>query len=59
MVEQHLADSSTHMMVQPFNIKWIPYRKFHVGNYNNIHHEKTSDLFCWWSPTELYTPAQF
>ena len=45
MVEKHLIDNSTDMLFQsPSNVKWVPYNKFHVGNYDKVHYDNISDV---------------
>ena len=45
MVEKHLMDNSTDMLFQhPSDVKWVPYNKFHVGNYDKVHYDKISDV---------------
>ena len=40
MVKKHLIDNSTDMLFQsPSNVIWVPYNKFHVGNYDNVHYD--------------------
>ena len=45
MMEKHVMDNSTDMLFQhPSNVKWVPYNKFHVGNYDKVHYDKISDV---------------
>jgi hypothetical protein len=45
MVEKHLIDNSTDMLFQsPSYVKWVPYNKFHGGNYDKVHYDNISDV---------------
>ncbi len=45
VMEKHLMDNSIDMLFQhPFNVKWVPYNKFHIGNYDKVHYDKISDV---------------
>ena len=45
MVEQYLSDNSTDILFQSAaNVTWVPYNKFHVGDYEKAHHDKISDV---------------
>jgi hypothetical protein len=45
MVENHFIDNSPDMLFQfPSNVKWVPYKKFHVGNYDKVHYDNISDV---------------
>jgi hypothetical protein len=36
-------DNSTDMLFQhTFNVKWFPYNKFYVGNYDKVHYDNIS-----------------
>jgi hypothetical protein len=45
MVEQYLSDNSTDILFQSAaDVTWVPYNKFHVGDYAKAHHDKVSDV---------------
>jgi hypothetical protein len=45
MVEQYLSDNSTDILFQSAaNVTWVPYNKFHVGDYEKAHHDKIRDV---------------
>ena len=45
MVEQYLSDNSTDILFQSAaDVTWVPYNKFHVGDYEKAHHDKISDV---------------
>ena len=45
MVEQYLSDNSTDILFQSAaDVTWVPYNKFHVGDYEKVHHDKISDV---------------
>ncbi len=45
MVEQYLSDNSTDILLQSASeVAWVPYNKFHVGDYEKAHYDKVSDV---------------
>ncbi len=43
MVEQHLSDNSTDILIQQASdVIWVPYNTLHVSNYRKVHHDKLS-----------------
>ena len=44
MVDQFLADNSTDIQYQHASyVKWVPYNKLHVANYDKVHYDTKSD----------------
>ena len=42
--EKHLIDKTTDMLFQsPSEVKWVPYNKFHVGDYEKVYYDKISE----------------
>jgi hypothetical protein len=39
----------------PSDVKWVPYNKFHVGNYANVHYDNISDVMVLWMVSESIT----
>jgi hypothetical protein len=64
MVEKHLMDNSTDMLFQhPSNVKWVPFNKFHVENYDKVHYDNISDVMVLRVvsvdyPRAIYSPVQ-
>jgi hypothetical protein len=59
--EKHLIDNSTDMLFQsPSEVKWVPYNKFHVGNYDKVHYDNISVMlwFYWWYSRAIHSPVQ-
>ena len=45
MVDQFLSDNSTDILYQhASDVKWEPYNKLHVANYDNAHYDTKSDV---------------
>ncbi len=45
MVKKHLIDDSTELLFQsPSDVKWVPYNKFRLGNYDKVHYDNISDV---------------
>ena len=45
MVDQFLSDNSTEILYQHApDVKWVPYNKLHVGNYDKVHYDTMSDV---------------
>ncbi len=45
MAEQYLSNNSTDILFQSAaDVTWVPYNKFHVGDYEKAHHDKISDV---------------
>jgi hypothetical protein len=43
MIKQYLLDNSADVLFQSaFYAKWVPYNKFHVGNYAKVHDDNLS-----------------
>ena len=44
-MDQFLSDNSTDKLYQhDSDVKWIPYNKLHVGNYEKVHFDTKSDV---------------
>ena len=44
-VDQFLSDNSTDILYQHASyVKWVPYNELHVGNYERVHYNTTSDV---------------
>ena len=45
MVDQFLSDNSTDILYQhASDVKWVPYNKLQVGNYDKVHYDTMSDV---------------
>ena len=45
MIDQFLSDNSTDILYQhAFDVKWEPYNKLHVANYERVHYDTKSDV---------------
>ena len=44
MVDQSLSDNSTILSQHASGVKWVPYNKLHVGNYEKVHYDTKSDV---------------
>ena len=45
MVDQFLSDNSSDILYQhAYDVKWVPYNKLHVGNYERVHYDTKSDV---------------
>ena len=45
MIDQFLSDNSTDILYQhASNVKWEPYNKLHVANYDKVHYDTKSDV---------------
>ena len=44
-MDQFLSDNSTDKLYQhASDVKWIPYNKLHVGNFEKVHYDTKSDV---------------
>ena len=45
MIDQFLSDNSTDILYQEASdVKWEPYNKLHVANYERVHYDTKSDV---------------
>ena len=45
MIDQFLSDNSTDILYQhASDVKWEPYNKLHVANYEKVHYDTKSDV---------------